>query len=34
MPILNVTNAVGEYLYTDPANAGMRSKFDLPLDAR
>jgi hypothetical protein len=22
----------GEYPFTDPANAGMRRKFDLPLD--
>lgn len=24
--------ADGEYPYTDPANAGLRRKFDLPLD--
>jgi hypothetical protein len=24
--------ADGEYSFTDPANAGMRRKFDLPLD--
>ena len=24
--------ADGEYPFTDPANAGMRRKFDLPLD--
>ena len=25
-------SADGEYPWTDPANAGMRCKFDLPLD--
>ena len=26
--------ADGEYPFTDPANAGMRRKFDMPLDRR
>ena len=25
-------SADGKYSYTDPANAGLRRKFDLPLD--
>jgi hypothetical protein len=32
MKILNATNADGGYPWTDPANAGIRRKFDLPAD--